>query len=174
MVGSVLESRSKVEREGREVEREVEKVVAGTWRSEALVVGRGAWRSEAWWLGGCVVASRESREAVAEEVGVVALRRTRWFARHAAGQPGCAGAAAEQLHLLPLALLGVQGGLGDDGGGGSPLPQELLGGGPWGNRGPGSAEPRPGPPWSPGGGWPGHPPPRSGRRWRRGRGPPPG
>ena len=65
MVGSVLESRSKVEREGREVEREVEKVVAGTWRSEALVVGRGAWRSEAlvvgrgaWrseacWLGSC-------------------------------------------------------------------------------------------------------------------------
>ncbi len=53
MVGSVLESRSKVEREGREVEREVEKVVAGTWRSEALVVGRGAWRSEACWLGSC-------------------------------------------------------------------------------------------------------------------------
>ena len=53
MVGSVLESRSKVEREGREAEREVEKVVAGTWRSEALVVGRGAWRSEACWLGSC-------------------------------------------------------------------------------------------------------------------------
>ena len=77
MVGSVLESRSKVEREGREVEREVEKVVAGTWRSEALVVGRGAWRSEAWWLEGCVVASRESREAGAGEVGVAALRRAR-------------------------------------------------------------------------------------------------
>ena len=53
MVGSVLESRSKVEREGREVERVLERVVVGTWRSEALVVGGGAWGSEACWLGSC-------------------------------------------------------------------------------------------------------------------------
>ena len=94
MVGSVLESRSKVEREGREVEREVEKVVAGTWRSEALVVGRGAWRSEA-----LVVEEEVEEEVVAGVAGsegaaswsLAALAAT-YRARRAASRRRSAGA----------------------------------------------------------------------------------